>query len=95
MSHLNPDGSSIYDHLDETDPISIVIDMDALAEKVEDSNYGTVRFLAALRRVRLRRLAERIEKYRRDDQHDIARRVAADGDAIVRAIETLMWAGEF
>lgn len=39
----------MYDHLE---PITVPVDMDALAEIVENANYGTHRFLSALIRVR-------------------------------------------
>lgn len=64
MSVLNKDGTSVYDHLNKTDPVAVVLDLDALAERLESRNYGTVRFLAALLRVRERLHAERVAKYR-------------------------------
>lgn len=91
-SSLNRDGSSIYDHLE---PLSIPVDMDKLAELLEGENYGTVRLLAALLRVRRRRFAERVADYRHTGDHDIADSVERRGDAIASAIERLLTAGEF
>jgi hypothetical protein len=45
---------SQYDHLNETDPLRIELDMDELAQNIESMNFGTVRFLAALVRARKR-----------------------------------------
>ncbi len=95
MSLLNRDGSSIYDHFNKSAPISVPLDMDALAETLEDANYGTVRFLAALMRVRKRLLAERIANYHLNGHHDIAEVVERRGDPLANAIKDSLLAGEF
>ena len=41
-----------FDHLNESDPPTIKLDMDELAKQIVSLNYGTVRFLAALARAR-------------------------------------------
>lgn len=41
-----------YDHLNDTDPIKMTLDMESLANKVVSMNYGTHRFLSALVRAR-------------------------------------------
>jgi hypothetical protein len=95
MSFLRTDGSTIYDHLDEGDPFTVVLDVEALAKRIEEMNYGTVRLLGALLRVRKVKLTERIAKYREKGDHDIAESVARRGDAIAAAIERLLLAEEF
>jgi hypothetical protein len=95
MSFLRTDGSTIYDHLDEGDPFTVVLDVDALANRIEEMNYGTVRLLGALLRVRKVKFAERIAKYHAKGDHDIAESVARRGDAIANAIERLLLAEEF
>lgn len=89
------DGSTIYDHFNETEPVSLPIDLDALAKLLESNNYGTVRFLGALLRVRKRLHAERIAEYRAKGHLDIAANVEREGDAIADAIESLLKAEEF
>ncbi len=95
MSYLLPDGTSIYDHFNKSEPISVPVDMDALAEMVEASNYGTVRFLAALVRVRKRLFVERMVMYRDRGDNDIADSVGRRGDAIVIALMRLLDQHEF
>lgn len=41
-----------YDHLNQSNPIRTLIDLDKLAKAIVDANYGTCRFLAALVRAR-------------------------------------------
>lgn len=97
MSVLNKDGTSVYDHLNKTDPVAVVLALDALAERLESRNYGTVRFLAAQLRVRERLHAERVAKYRVNSKtQDIADSVERRGVALALAlaIRQLFGAGE-
>jgi hypothetical protein len=84
--YLNKDGTSIYDHMN-SEPVQVPINMDALAALIEDSNAGTIRFLAALYRIRKAKLAKRIAEYTERGDHDIARSVTARGDKIAEVIE--------
>lgn len=43
-----------YDHMNVNDPLTVQIDLDALADQIVDLNHGTSRMLAALVRARQR-----------------------------------------
>ncbi len=90
---LNKNGTSIYDHMNR-EPFQVPIDMDKLAETVESAPCGTVRFLAALRRVRLANLARDAAEYRRRGDDDVAERAERDGDNIANVIEKLILSGD-
>lgn len=97
MSMLKKDGTSIYDHMNETDKVTVSIDMDELARKLVSMNYGVVRLFAALIRVRKAEFAERMAEYRKKDSSwaEIADRLEPKGDAIVNALRELLINDEF
>jgi hypothetical protein len=83
-----------YDHLNK-EPLVISIDMDALAKLVDGCNYGSIRFLAALVRVRRVRQAERITEYEERGDDDIARYAKDDGDALMNGLIELLKTGAY
>ena len=94
---LNKDGTSIYDHMNEDDRVTLSIGMDELAQKLVDMNYGVVRLFAALIRVRKVEFAERMKEYRSKGGSwaEIADDFEPKGDAIVSALRELLVNDEF
>ncbi|MFA5987075.1 MAG: hypothetical protein WC797_00260 [Candidatus Paceibacterota bacterium] len=66
----------LYDHLN---PVTIPMDMDALADLLVKANYGVQRFLSALIRARKRS----------------SRGTSSEGDRLMSEIERLLEEGEF
>lgn len=64
-----------YDHLNETDPLSLPLDFDELAERIVKMNYGSHRFLSAFVRAR-----------RKSAKH----RAVPRGDELANEIENLL-----
>ena len=91
---MNSDGVGYYDHLNK-DPLEITIGMDELAKLVVDQNYGSVRFLAAMVRVRRQKHLERIAEYERRGDHDVARAVQEEGDELAEGLVQLLQTGAF
>jgi hypothetical protein len=92
---LNKDGTSIYDHMNESHPISLPLDMELLARVIDSANYGSVRFLSAWVRVRKERHAERAALYRSRGDAKLADVIEKEGDILALAVEQLLRRGEF
>lgn len=88
-------GPHYYEGLDRDHTIKVALTMREVAERVEDSNYGTQRFLSHLVDVRREHLKKRIEEYRQKGSEDVAAYVERDGDPLADAIERLLQEGYY
>lgn len=95
MSMLNKDGSSIYDHFNATDPVSVPIDLDWFAEEIHDNNYAVVRLFSAIIRQRRAAFDKRRAKYTAEGETAIVERMNLRGDPVEQALVGLLVNNEF
>jgi hypothetical protein len=100
---LNKDGSSIYDHFNATNPVSVrinlrdsvPIDLDWFAKEIHDNDYAVVQLFAAI--IRQRRVAfdKRRAEYQAKGETAIVERMNLRGDPVEQALVGLLVNNEF
>lgn len=83
-------GPHTYRQLDDKSRLEMTLELREVAERVEDLNYGTQRFLSHLIDIRRDKLTSRIEMYRRRGDDDVAEHVEREGDPLADGIEALL-----
>jgi hypothetical protein len=83
-------GPHYYRGLDDGSALEVNIGLREVAERVEDLNYGTQRFLSHLIDVRREALAQRIKTYRDRGDDDVAALVEREGGLLADGIEALL-----
>lgn len=79
-----------YVHLDEDDPVQVILPLRKLAEQIHAMNCGVHRFLSHLVDVRREALMSRIERYESRGDEDIANNVRREGDPLADEIERML-----
>ncbi len=82
-----------YKHLDDgpsRSRLTTELTTREVAERIEEMNYGTHRFLSHLVDVRREALAARVADWRASGHHDIAVSAERRGDELADAIEKLL-----